>query len=544
MQPQEVLDGRYRVEALVGRGGMGAVWRATDLKLDRLVAVKTLHEAAVTQDPNAQARFRREVRIAASINHPGVVAVTDYGVTPRTYYLVMEFIEGRTLASIIADNPAGLPIGAVVSFYEKLLTALAATHAKGVVHRDMKPSNLIVRNDTDALVLCDFGIGKSISPATIDHVSTTGKFSGTFDYASPEQIRGSFPIDQRSDLYASGCVLYEMITGRPPFLGTGPAKLGAHLHEPPIPPGRLRQQTPDWLNELTLSLLAKDAASRPESSTEVLHVVSQGEKISISTPTVMASTVSATGAPAEQPPLPDHAPGVPANPSPAEFFSALHARWKRNGRPTPYAIRRRIIESELSENSASLEERDLIDWIGCGATPRVRRDAWPQVESVLLALGVDAEGRRAWNLMWEEMWRSALEEFPTTERVPGARKSFWITVSIAAAIFFFWVTAATAAAHAQDYDSRNMGAAVVDSLLALFVEAVLTFLVVESIALDEFLIEVHEAHCIGNTFNYSHVAEGYLAFAGLIALVLGIWIGIDDPLHFPYLLGHWLGWRF
>ncbi|MFB4314403.1 protein kinase [Actinomadura sp. 21ATH] len=252
------LDGRYRLAERIGRGGMGEVWRAKDLRLGRAVAVKVL--PAIEDVPDAQERFRREAMIAARLRHPGITVVHDTGRHEDRPFIVMELLEGTDLAAVLAGAPEGLPVGRAVSLAAEAADALAAAHGERIVHRDLKPANLFLGTD-GRLKICDFGIARAADAG--GRLTAEGSVVGTVAYMSPEQCRGE-DVDERSDLYSLGCVLHEMLTGVPPFPPGPPhVLLLHHLHSVPEGPRALRQEVPPELDRLVLALLAKEPAERP-----------------------------------------------------------------------------------------------------------------------------------------------------------------------------------------------------------------------------------------------------------------------------------------
>lgn len=261
------LDGRYRLESLIGRGGMGEVWQAVDTRLRRPVAVKAL-PAELADVPGAMERFEREAEAAAALQHPGITVVFDVGRTEDGLaYLVMELLEGEDLRTVMRRRPGGLPVGEAVGLAVQVADALAAAHSRGIVHRDIKPANLFVLAD-GRLKLCDFGIAGLADAAT--RLTQDGGSVGTPLYMAPEQFRGE-AADFRSDLYAFGCVLHELLTGEPPFRsGSGlPGLLYAHMNEPPPRVGAVRPDVPPQLERLVLDLLAKEMDARPASAAAV-----------------------------------------------------------------------------------------------------------------------------------------------------------------------------------------------------------------------------------------------------------------------------------
>jgi eukaryotic-like serine/threonine-protein kinase len=251
------LAGRYTLQEPLGRGAMGEVWRAVDRRLDRSVAVKVLRERFA--DPADVERFRREAKITARLQHPGITVVHDVDSDDGQLFIVMELLHGRDLAAVLAEARAGLPVGEAVWLAGQAADALQAAHARGVVHRDLKPANLFLQND-GRLKICDFGIA-SAADATA-HLTTAGKVMGTPAYMSPEQGQG-LQVDKRSDLYSLGCVLYALLTGQPPFQGHEYAILYQHVHAAPAAPRTIRPDVPAELDSLVMQLLAKNPASRP-----------------------------------------------------------------------------------------------------------------------------------------------------------------------------------------------------------------------------------------------------------------------------------------
>ncbi|MBA3729039.1 MAG: protein kinase [Actinobacteria bacterium] len=252
----ELLAGRYEVRSLLGRGGMAEVYLARDRVLERPVAVKLLWEG-LALDERARARFRKEARAAASLSHPGIVAIHDTGTEAGTPFIVMELVPGMTLSEILERHGPLAPARAA-EIAESVASALAAAHGAGIVHRDVKPANIMLTPSGELKVL-DFGIASAISetPAT-----TPSMLSGTPDYVSPEQVRGA-SADARSDLYSLGAVLYEMLCGRPPFAGdTALAVALKHVHDAAVPPSRIDPQVPAGLEAVVLRCLAKDPERR------------------------------------------------------------------------------------------------------------------------------------------------------------------------------------------------------------------------------------------------------------------------------------------
>ncbi|MBX7551232.1 serine/threonine protein kinase [Streptomyces sp. tea 10] len=253
---QGLLADRYELQELLGRGAVGEVWRACDRLLGRPVAVKLLHaeEAADAE------RFRLEAQIAARLNHPNVVAMYDFGAHHDQPHLVMELVDGWNLAQERSLRGA-LPPAEAAAITAQAAAGLCAAHRQGVVHRDVKPANVMLTTDR-TVKITDFGIARFAEEAA-SGLTATGKIIGTADYLAPERALGR-PAQPASDVYSLGCVLYELLTGRPPFRGaTSLAVVQQHVSATPAPPERLRPDIPQPLSDYVLHMLAKDPAHRP-----------------------------------------------------------------------------------------------------------------------------------------------------------------------------------------------------------------------------------------------------------------------------------------
>ena len=261
------LQNRYRLDAELGRCGMGVVYRAHDTLLDRTVAVKVLSDAKLGSE--GRARLLNEARAAARLNHPNIVAIHDAGEVDGIPFIVMELIEGETL-----DGRRLQGIDDIVEIARQLCAALDHAHLHGIVHRDLKPENvLVLRSPTrgeaaeDARVkvkLMDFGLARSLT----SRLTAEGAIVGTVFYLAPEQVRGG-PIDGRADLYALGVMLYELATGRLPFIGDDPiAVISQHLHAPVVPPSTFNSDIPPALDALIIRLLSKLPDDRPASAAD------------------------------------------------------------------------------------------------------------------------------------------------------------------------------------------------------------------------------------------------------------------------------------
>ncbi|MBB3729533.1 Stk1 family PASTA domain-containing Ser/Thr kinase [Nonomuraea dietziae] len=267
-QPRR-LGGRYELDGVVGRGGMAEVYRARDIRLDRIVAIKTLR-ADLARDHTFQARFRREAQSAASLNHPAVVAVYDTGEDTSegapVPYIVMEYVDGRTLRDLLRADRRLLPERAV-ELVDGILRALDYSHRGGIVHRDIKPANVMITRNGDVKVM-DFGIARAMADSAAT-MTQTAQVIGTAQYLSPEQARGE-RVDARSDIYSTGCVLYELLTGQPPFTGDSPVAIAyQHVREEPIPPSQIDPEIPKWADAIVLKAMAKDPAHRYQGAGEM-----------------------------------------------------------------------------------------------------------------------------------------------------------------------------------------------------------------------------------------------------------------------------------
>ncbi|WP_433082425.1 protein kinase domain-containing protein [Dactylosporangium sp. CA-052675] len=259
-----LLNGRYELRSVIGRGGMADVWLAVDGRLDRPVAVKILHGDGGA-DPSLPERFEREAHTAARLSHPSIVAVYDFGVDDGTPYLVMELVQGHSLADELAAGPLDPRRAAHIA--ERVCDALEAAHNAGVVHRDVKPANILISQE-DEVKVCDFGIA-SITDRAQTALTAPATVIGTSSYMAPEQVLGE-PVDARTDLYALGCVLYTMLTGRPPFIADSPVQTAwQQVHEAPVPVAVLRPGLPPCLADLVGALLAKRPTDRPGSAAQV-----------------------------------------------------------------------------------------------------------------------------------------------------------------------------------------------------------------------------------------------------------------------------------
>jgi eukaryotic-like serine/threonine-protein kinase len=258
-----VIGDRYRIEARIGSGGMAEVYRGVDPVLNRTVAIKVLLPQ-FARDASFVERFRREAQAAARLNHPNIVSVYDTGADGDTQYIVMEFIEGRTLAEALDAGRRPTPVQSA-EIAQKICSALSAAHAQGVIHRDIKPGNIMVTREGTVKVM-DFGIARITSG--VDTAPQTSAVLGTASYLSPEQAQGG-PLDARTDIYSLGTVLYEMLAGRPPFMGESPVAVAyKQVNEAPIPPSQINADVPPRLDAVVMRSLSKNPANRYQTAKE------------------------------------------------------------------------------------------------------------------------------------------------------------------------------------------------------------------------------------------------------------------------------------
>src|SRR4249919_1285122 len=267
---------RYRLERKLGSGGMADVWLAEDQELGRHVAVKMLHERYANDEQFVE-RFRREATHAAGLSHPNIVSIYDRGVAGGSYYIVMEYIEGRTLKELIVTR-GPCPVPVAISYTRQILAALRYAHKNGIIHRDIKPHNVLVDREGRVKV-ADFGIAR----AGASEMTEAGSIIGTAQYLSPEQAKGA-SVDQTSDLYSVGVVLYELLTGVVPFSGDTPVEIAMkHLSTVPEPPSAKRADVPRDLDMVVMRALAKDPSERYQSAEEMdadLRRINRGVAVS------------------------------------------------------------------------------------------------------------------------------------------------------------------------------------------------------------------------------------------------------------------------
>ena len=260
---QQVLSDRYEIDSVLGQGGMAEVYLGRDKVLGRPVAVKVLGSQFARDRPFV-VRFRREAQAAAALNHPNVVSVFDTGSDDGTHFIVMEYVQGKTLAQVLREGGRILPERAA-EIAQAVAEALAFAHAAGIIHRDVKPGNIMLTPSGDVKVM-DFGIARATTSETL---TATATVLGTATYFSPEQAQGE-PVDARSDIYSLGCVLYEMLTGHPPFAGETPVSVAyKHVKEEPVPPSSLNADIPADVDAIVMKCLAKNPANRYQTAREL-----------------------------------------------------------------------------------------------------------------------------------------------------------------------------------------------------------------------------------------------------------------------------------
>jgi serine/threonine-protein kinase len=326
---QRRLGDRYELGDTLGRGGMAEVFAGQDLRLNRKVAVKVLRPD-LARDPSFQSRFRREAQSAASLNDPNIVAVYDTGEDVldgegehvMVPYIVMEYVDGHTLRELLSSGRRLLPERAL-EIMDGVLSALDYSHAHGIIHRDIKPGNVMLTRSGDVKVM-DFGIARAVadSQATMTQGNAV---MGTAQYLSPEQARGEV-VDARSDLYSAGCLLYELLTGRPPFQGENAVSVAyQHVSEMPTPPSQVDPAVPPALDALVMKALAKDPQQRYQTANEFKTDVDralQGLPVTGTIPSVRATVPAASATTASIPPVgtPQVAPASSSKRSPWAWF--------------------------------------------------------------------------------------------------------------------------------------------------------------------------------------------------------------------------------
>ena len=349
-----VFDGRYKIIRKLGAGGMADVYLAEDQELGRRVAIKILNDRHAADDQFIE-RFRREAKNAAGLSHPNIVSIYDRGDSEGTYYIAMEYLDGRSLKELIVSRGSA-PVRTAIEYARQVLAALGAAHKQGIVHRDIKPHNVLVGPE-GRLKVTDFGIARSGA----SQMTEVGSIIGTAQYLSPEQARGS-QVDQTSDVYSVGVVLYELLTGQVPFTGDTPLEIAMkHLSEVPKPPSELREDVPPDLDMVVLRALAKDPSERYQSAEEMdadLERILNGLPVGEDTAAAATAVLSGSGVLAAAP------------------TSVIT-------RPTEAAPTRAVPPGSTPPAG----------YYGYEGPPRRRRPIWPWVLAVLL---LAAAGAAAW----------------------------------------------------------------------------------------------------------------------------------------------------
>ncbi|MCY0905899.1 Stk1 family PASTA domain-containing Ser/Thr kinase [Arthrobacter sp. H14-L1] len=405
MNIPRVLNERYELGKLLGRGGMADVYIGKDTRLGRTVAVKLLR-ADLARDPQVQARFRREAQAVAGLNHPSIVAVYDtgdhgagdpLGDGTRMPFIVMEFVSGRTLRDLVRSKE--LTIDHAIDYTLGVLSALEYSHRAGIVHRDIKPANVMVTDDGNAIKVMDFGIARAIADSSATMTQTQAVI-GTAQYLSPEQARGE-TVDERSDLYSAACLFYEMLTGRPPFLGDSPVSVAyQHVRETPEAPSRFNSLVSPALDSVVLRALEKNRTDRFQNAAafrRALRAAKGGVQI---------YPYSASEAPTEVYGL----QRTPTPPSVATVAVAVEARprpgahYLQDDGPATRAMAKALTGGPLTTGSVPEEDPDALP-LGLPAekeldrTVRRRRRAWIITLFVLLVLLLGGGGFLAYNLL-------------------------------------------------------------------------------------------------------------------------------------------------
>ncbi len=329
MESSRVLSDRYALISHLARGGMADVWVAEDRLLGRQVAVKILHGQYAASEAFVE-RFRREAQAAANLSHANIVAVYDWGEDGDTYFMVMELVQGRNLRDVIRSEGALLP-RRVAEIGAEVCVAVSVAHNQGLVHRDIKPANVLLTPD-GAVKVADFGIARAWDDS--ESLTKTGAVIGTATYFSPEQAQGK-TADARSDIYSVGVVMYELLTGSPPFSGESPVAVAyQHVQQQPEPPSKLNPNVPPGLEAIVLKAMAKDPVIRYQSAAEMVEDIDRllAGQVPLAAPQNEEPTRMMTSA--NLPPVPDQAPATRPDPPPPQQDRALYREPGRTDRTT------------------------------------------------------------------------------------------------------------------------------------------------------------------------------------------------------------------
>jgi serine/threonine-protein kinase len=375
-----VLDGRYRVLSHIADGGMATVYLALDQRLDREVAVKVMHDN-LARDTTFVSRFRREARSAARLSHPNVVAVYDQGQDGTDMFLAMEYVPGRTLRDVLtAEGP--LTPRAALDLFDPILQAVAAAHDAGLIHRDIKPENVILRED-GLVKVADFGLARAVTAATTTNAS--GTLLGTVAYLSPEQVERGV-ADARSDVYAAGLVLYEMLTGRKAFAGDSPIHVAyQHVHGTVPMPSQAVRTVPEELDQLVSLATARDPDKRPANAGDYLAEVRRSRALMTTT-------------------------DLDLRPSPSGHDDDAAVPTQLGGDVAPTSVVPLASHTDPGQDPSHTPPSSPPE------TARRRRRVWPVVLAVLLVLGL-AGGGAAW---WFTGGPGSVTRVPSLERLTQA----------------------------------------------------------------------------------------------------------------------------
>src|SRR5262245_40277330 len=309
--------GKYQLGELLGQGGMGAVYRSFHPQLNRPVAVKVILGGAA--DPQAHQRFLREAQVVAGLSHPNIINIFDVDVHDGQPYIVMDFVAGGSLAKRLVSGP--MPVDEAINLLIPLAEALDYAHRQGLVHRDLKPGNVLLQPDGSP-VLADFGLARATLPDTTARLTATGMLLGTLAYMAPEQFAAS-GADSRTDIYALGVLFFEMLTGRVPFDGDSAQVMYGHLQQPPPAPRALVPSLPEAIERLVLRMLAKDPGARPQSAAEVAATLRAVRAGTVATGPTIALTLPVAVSPTSgMPPTAAIKPATVAARPPSAFLLA------------------------------------------------------------------------------------------------------------------------------------------------------------------------------------------------------------------------------
>lgn len=393
----EVLHGRYRLDRQIGQGGFAQVFLGADLLLQRYVAIKILNPDLIEQagEHDFLPRFMTEARAAAALNHPHILTVHDYGQADHLAYLVMPYIDGGTLHDRLrARQP--LDVAVVGKYLRQVASALDYAHQRRLVHRDIKPQNMLLRADDDYLFLTDFGIVKVLSAASSQ--TRTG-IMGTVAYMAPEQIRGAPPVSHRTDLYTLGCVMFEMLTGKLPFTCDSTAQmLYHHLGEPPPRVSSLVMDCPVWLDHLVNQLLEKDPLKRPHDASAVAQALREVQE-KVAAGAGMAAHAASGG--------PSALTTLEGKQDKTEVRKLIKGKKKKKGKKTPFYERAWFLAA------------CLLLTIGLGAwllRPASESKLFAQIETMM------ANNEAVHRYKARELCQELLERFPQGEHAGQARQ--------------------------------------------------------------------------------------------------------------------------